>query len=122
MRLLLRYSFARPPACAGCWTFLGLLLACCASHIYRALSGFLHGHVLVEFQELAENPDRTGDLLRLGLHRLPIAFSLLCGLAPVQAGYDVTGALTGLAGVAFIMSATRWVLARQAGGHPTGSW
>jgi hypothetical protein len=39
-------------------------------------------------------------------------FPLLRGLAPVLAGYDVTGALIGLAGVAFIMSATRRVLAR----------
>jgi AcrR family transcriptional regulator len=43
-----------------------------ALHIYRALFGFLHGHVLNELQELVENPDETDDLLRLGLHRLPI--------------------------------------------------
>jgi AcrR family transcriptional regulator len=54
-----------------------------ALHIYRALFGFLHGHVLDELQELVENPDETDDLLRLGLHRLPIAeFPLLRGLAP----------------------------------------
>ena len=43
-----------------------------ALHIYRALFGFLHGHVLDELQELTVSPDETDDLLRLGLHRLPI--------------------------------------------------
>jgi AcrR family transcriptional regulator len=60
-----------------------------ALHIYRALFGFLYGHVLNELQELVENPDETDDLLRLGLHRLPISeFPLLRGLAPVLANYD----------------------------------
>src|SRR5579859_6907367 len=60
-----------------------------ALHIYRALFGFLHGHVLDELQELIENPDETDDLLRLGLHRLPIGeFPLLRGLAPALARYD----------------------------------
>jgi AcrR family transcriptional regulator len=60
-----------------------------ALHIYRALFGFLHGHVLDELQELTVNPDETDDLLRLGLHRLPISeFPLLRGLAPVLAAYD----------------------------------
>jgi AcrR family transcriptional regulator len=60
-----------------------------ALHIYRALFGFLHGHVLNELQELVDNPDETDDLLRLGLHRLPVReFPLLRGLAPVLAGYD----------------------------------
>jgi hypothetical protein len=60
-----------------------------ALHIYRALFGFLHGHVLNELQELVENPDETDDLLRLGLHRLPISeFPLLRSLAPVLACYD----------------------------------
>ena len=54
-----------------------------ALHIYRALFGFLHGHVLNELQELIENPDETDDLLRLGLYRLPIReFPLLRSLAP----------------------------------------
>jgi hypothetical protein len=58
-------------------------------HIYRALFGFLHGHVLNELQELVDNPDETDDLLRLGLHRLPISqFPLLRSLAPVLATYD----------------------------------
>src|ERR1700724_2748480 len=60
-----------------------------ALHIYRALFGFLHGHVLNELQEIVDNPDETDDLLRLGLHRLPIGdFPLLRGLAPVLAAYD----------------------------------
>ena len=58
-------------------------------HIYRALFGFLHGHVLNELQEIVENPEETDDLLRLGLHRLPIReFPLLRSLAPVLASYD----------------------------------
>lgn len=60
-----------------------------ALHIYRALFGFLHGHVLNELQELVDNPDETDDLLRLGLQRLPIGeFPLLRSLAPVLASYD----------------------------------
>jgi len=60
-----------------------------ALHIYRALFGFLYGHVLNELQELVDNPDETDDLLRLGLHRLPLAeFPLLRSLAPVLADYD----------------------------------
>ena len=60
-----------------------------ALHIYRALFGFLHGHVLNELQELIENPDETDDLLRLGLYRLPIReFPLLRSLAPALASYD----------------------------------
>ena len=60
-----------------------------ALHIYRALFGFLHGHVLNELQEIVEDPDETDDLLRLGLYRLPIGeFPLLRSLAPVLASYD----------------------------------
>jgi hypothetical protein len=60
-----------------------------ALHIYRVLFGFLHGHVLGELQELIENPEETDDLLRLGLHRLPIGeFPLLRSLAPVLAADD----------------------------------
>src|ERR1700730_9430071 len=60
-----------------------------ALHIYRALFGFLHGHVLNELQELIDNPDETDDLLRLGLYRLPITeFPLLRSLAPALASYD----------------------------------
>ena len=60
-----------------------------ALYIYRSFFGFLHGHVLTELQELVDNPEETDDLLRLGLHRLPIReFPLLRGLATVLAGYD----------------------------------
>ena len=78
-----------------------------ALHIYRAFFGFLNGHVLNELQELVDNPDETDDLLRLGLHRLPISeFPLLRGLAHALAAYDGESELesgldillTGLAG------------------------
>jgi AcrR family transcriptional regulator len=60
-----------------------------ALHVYRALFGFLNGHVLNELQELVENADETDDLLRLGLHRLPIGeFPLLRSLAHALATYD----------------------------------
>ncbi|WP_104814462.1 TetR/AcrR family transcriptional regulator [Kitasatospora sp. MMS16-BH015] len=60
-----------------------------ALHIYRALFGLLHGHVLNELQELVDNPEETDDLLRLGLHRLPIGeFPLLRSLASALATYD----------------------------------
>ncbi|WP_306364014.1 TetR/AcrR family transcriptional regulator C-terminal domain-containing protein [Nocardia sp. CC227C] len=60
-----------------------------ALHIYRALFGFLYGHVLTELQELVERPEESTDLLRLGLHRLPIGeFPLLRGLASDLTTYD----------------------------------
>ena len=60
-----------------------------ALHIYRAFTGFLYGYVLNELQELVENEEETTDLLRLGLHRLPIReFPLLRGLASALAAYD----------------------------------
>jgi AcrR family transcriptional regulator len=60
-----------------------------ALHIYRALFGFLHGHVLNELQELVERPEETDAVLRLGLHRLPVnEFPIVRGLAPVLAAYD----------------------------------
>jgi AcrR family transcriptional regulator len=60
-----------------------------ALHVYRALFGFLYGHVLNELQEIVERPEETDDLLRLGLHRLPIGqFPRLRGLASALAGYD----------------------------------
>ena len=60
-----------------------------ALHTHRLFFGFLHGHILDELQEIIDNPDEADDLLRLGLHRLPIAdFPLLRSLAPVLAAYD----------------------------------
>jgi AcrR family transcriptional regulator len=60
-----------------------------ALHVYRLFFGFLNGHILNELQELVDNPEETDDLLRLGLHRLPIReFPNLRGLAPALASYD----------------------------------
>jgi AcrR family transcriptional regulator len=60
-----------------------------ALHVYRSFYGFIQGHVLNELQEVVENPEETDDLLRLGLHRLPIReFPRLRSLAPVLAAYD----------------------------------
>ncbi|WP_425297244.1 TetR/AcrR family transcriptional regulator C-terminal domain-containing protein [Nocardia abscessus] len=60
-----------------------------ALHIYRALFGFLYGHVLNELQEIIERPEETDDVLRLGLHRLPVGeFPLLRGLASDLAAYE----------------------------------
>ncbi|MFE7741535.1 TetR/AcrR family transcriptional regulator C-terminal domain-containing protein [Nocardia sp. NPDC057455] len=60
-----------------------------ALHVYRAVFGFLYGHVLNELQEIVERPEETDEVLRLGLYRLPLAeFPLLRELAPVLAAYD----------------------------------
>jgi AcrR family transcriptional regulator len=60
-----------------------------ALHAARLFTGFLYGHVLHEVQERVHNPDETDDLLRLGLHRLPITqFPRLRSLATVLATYD----------------------------------
>jgi hypothetical protein len=83
-----------------------------ALHIYRALFGFLHGHILNELQEIVERPEETDALLRLGLHRLPIReFPILRGLAPVLASYDGAAELERgldilLAGLATTMTPT----------------
>jgi AcrR family transcriptional regulator len=60
-----------------------------ALHVYRSFQGLLQGHVLNELQEIVDNPEETDDLLRLGLHRLPISeFPLLRGLASALTTYD----------------------------------
>lgn len=60
-----------------------------ALHVYRALFGFLYGHVLTELQEIVERPEETDHVLRLGLHRLPIGeFPHIRGLASDWASYD----------------------------------
>ncbi len=60
-----------------------------ALHVYRALFGFLYGHILNELQEVVERPEETDDVLRLGLYRLPLEeFPLVRELAPVLAAYD----------------------------------
>ena len=97
-----------------------------ALHIYRALFGFLHGHVLNELQEVVENPEETDDLLRLGLHRLPIGeFPLLRSLAPVLASYDGTAELERgldilLAGLATTLPSPAGVAAGNTRAHRSG--
>jgi AcrR family transcriptional regulator len=60
-----------------------------ALHIYRLFFGFLNGQLLNELQELVDNPEEADDLLRLGLHRLPLTeFPLLRNLAHDLANYD----------------------------------
>ena len=60
-----------------------------ALHAARLFTGFLYGHVLHELQERIDNPDETDDVLRLGLHRLPITqFPHIRSLAGELAHYD----------------------------------
>ena len=60
-----------------------------ALRVYRLYIGFLYGHLLTELQELVADPEETNDLLRLGLHRLPVReFPLLRSLATELATYD----------------------------------
>ncbi|WP_214366193.1 TetR/AcrR family transcriptional regulator [Pseudonocardia sp. H11422] len=60
-----------------------------ALHASRLFTGFLYGHVLHELQERVDDPDETDDLLRLGLHRLPVTrFPRLRSLAAALATYD----------------------------------
>lgn len=60
-----------------------------ALHVYRAYFGFLYGHILNELQEFVIHPEETDDLLRLGLHRLPLReFPKLRSLAGVLGTYD----------------------------------
>ena len=60
-----------------------------ALHIYRVLFGYLHGHILTEIQEVVERPDEVDDVLRLGLHRLPLSeFPRVRALASDLANYD----------------------------------
>jgi AcrR family transcriptional regulator len=60
-----------------------------ALHAYRLYTGFLCGHVFNELQERVHDPDESDDLLRLGLHRLPVReFPRLRALAGELAAYD----------------------------------
>jgi AcrR family transcriptional regulator len=60
-----------------------------ALHAYRLYMGFLQGHVLNELQERVHDPEESDDLLRLGLHRLPVReFPRLRSLAAELAAYD----------------------------------
>ena len=42
-----------------------------ALYAYRAFSGFLFGHLLMELHEVVEQPEDPDDVVRLGLYRLP---------------------------------------------------
>jgi hypothetical protein len=91
-----------------------------ALHIYRAFFGFLNGHVLNELQELVENPDETDDLLRLGMHRLPLSeFPLLRSLAHALACYD--GAAELERGLDILIIGLATTLPPAGGGRPPGS-
>jgi AcrR family transcriptional regulator len=91
-----------------------------ALHIYRAFFGFLNGHVLNELQELVENPDETDDLLRLGMHRLPLSeFPLLRSLAHALACYD--GAAELERGLDILINGLATTLSPAGGGRPPGS-
>jgi AcrR family transcriptional regulator len=60
-----------------------------ALHAARLFTGFIYQHLLHELQERVDNPDEIDDVLRLGLHRLPIAeFPRLRSLAGILAAYD----------------------------------
>ncbi|GAA4402442.1 TetR/AcrR family transcriptional regulator C-terminal domain-containing protein [Tsukamurella soli] len=84
-----------------------------ALHIYRAFFGFLFGHVLNELQEVVERPEETDAVLRLGLHRLPIAeFPLLRGLASALASYDGAAELD--RGLDILLAGLNSVLGRPA--------
>lgn len=73
LELLIRAGFAEPDALSGVRLFLG----------------FCYGHALHALQELVDNPEEADDVLRLGLHRLPLRqFPRLRSLASVLAGYD----------------------------------
>jgi len=88
-----------------------------ALHIYRAVFGFLHGHVLDELQELIERPDEVSDLLRLGLHRLPIdEFPLLRSLAPTLVAYD--GAAELERGLDILLAGLKATLTAPSAAHP----
>ena len=77
-----------------------------ALHAARLFTGFLYGHVLHELQERLDNPDETDDLLRLGLHRLPITqFPRLRSLATVLATYDGAAGLD--EGLAIVLAGLR---------------
>lgn len=60
-----------------------------ALHATRLFTGLLYSQIQEELQERIHDPDETDDLLRLGLHRLPIAqFPRMRSLAAVLAAYD----------------------------------
>jgi len=77
-----------------------------ALHAARLFTGFLYGHVLHELQEQIQNPDETDDLLRLGLHQLPITqFPRIRSVATSLATYDGAAELD--EGLAIILAGLR---------------
>jgi AcrR family transcriptional regulator len=77
-----------------------------ALHAARLFTGFLYAHLQNELQERIHDPDETEDLLRLGLHRLPITqFPRLRSLAPVLAHYDGAAELD--EGLAIVLAGLR---------------
>jgi len=77
-----------------------------ALHAARLFTGFLYGHVLHELQEQIHDPDETDDVLRLGLHRLPLAqFPRLRSLAGALARYDGAAELD--EGLAIVLAGLR---------------
>ena len=77
-----------------------------ALHAARLFTGFLYAHVQHELQERVHDPEETEDLLRLGLHRLPITqFPRLRSLAPILAGYDGAAELD--EGLAIVLAGLR---------------
>ena len=77
-----------------------------ALHAARLFTGFLYGHIQDELQERINDPDETEDLLRLGLHRLPITqFPRLRALASVLATYDGAAELD--EGLAIVLAGLR---------------
>ncbi len=77
-----------------------------ALHAARLFTGFLYGHIQDELQERIHDPDETEDLLRLGLHRLPITqFPRLRALASVLATYDGAAELD--EGLAIVLAGLR---------------
>jgi hypothetical protein len=85
-----------------------------ALHAYRLYMGFLHGHVLNELQERVHDPEESDDLLRLGLHRLPVReFPRLRSLAAELAAYDGLGELE--EGLDVVLGGLRRLLGGRAG-------
>jgi AcrR family transcriptional regulator len=85
-----------------------------ALHAYRLYVGFLYGHVFNELQERVLDPGETDDLLRLGLHRLPLReFPRIRALAGDLATYD--GARELDEGLDVVIAGLR---ARQGGRRP----
>ncbi|MFI9363778.1 TetR/AcrR family transcriptional regulator [Kitasatospora sp. NPDC053057] len=63
---------------------------------YRAVVGWVLGYLLVDKRQVIDDPDESEPLLRLGLHRLPIAqYPRLRALAPLLTEHDPAAELAG---------------------------